>query len=452
MRAATPTTGLSWPAIIRMGLVQTSLGAIIVLNTSTLNRVMAVELALPAMLPGALVAWHYALQVLRPRWGFGTDMGRRSTPWITGGMAVLALGGFLASAATALMAASFWPGVALAAAAFTLIGAGAGAAGTSLLVLLARQVAPERRAPAATIVWLMMIAGFAVTAITAGKLLDPFSYERLMAVAAGISVAAFLIACLAIAGVEAPPRPVDPSRPKPPFREALADVVAEPRARLFAVFIFVSMLAYAAQDLILEPFAGLVFSMTPGESTKLSGIQHGGVLIGMILAALTGPFFGKGRFGSPVAWTIGGCLLSAAALSALAVGGGHGPGWPIVANVFFLGAANGLYAGAAIASMMQLAASGAEGREGTRMGVWGAAQAVAFGIGGFAGAMAADVAKHLTGSALTAYGAVFIAEAALFVVAAVIALKVARLDAGAPSGDAGRVLKDDDALAMAAGR
>ncbi len=138
---------LSWGAIVRLGLVQTSLGAIIVLNTSTLNRIMAVELALPAMLPGALVAWHYALQVLRPRWGFGTDMGRRSTPWIVGGMAVLAIGGFLASAATAAMASAFWPGLALAVLAFTLIGMGAGAAGTSLLVLLARQVAPERRLP-----------------------------------------------------------------------------------------------------------------------------------------------------------------------------------------------------------------------------------------------------------------------------------------------------------------
>jgi MFS transporter, BCD family, chlorophyll transporter len=442
---------LSWLSIVRLGLVQTALGAIVVLNTSTLNRIMAVELALPATLAGALVAWHYALQVLRPRWGFGTDMGKRSTPWIIGGMGLLGLGGFLASAGTALMSLAFWPGLALSMVAFTLIGIGAGAAGTSLLVLLARQVAPERRAPAATIVWLMMIAGFAITAITAGKLLDPFSFSRLMAVAAGISVIAFLVACLAIAGVEGAPRTMDPTRPKPPFREALAEVIAEPRARLFALFIFVSMLAYAAQDLILEPFAGVVFAMTPGATTKLSGYQHGGVLLGMLFAALTGPFFGKGQYGSPVAWTITGCLASAVALGALAYGGAQGPGWPIVENVFVLGCANGLYAGAAIASMMQLAASGAEGREGTRMGVWGAAQAVAFGIGGFAGTVASDVARYITGSPLAAYGTVFVAEACLFLVAAVIAWRVAQLDAG-PTKDTNRVLADDDALAMAAGR
>ena len=65
MTAAT----LGWLGIVRLGLVQTALGAIVVLTTSTLNRVMVVELALPATLPGALVAMHYAVQVLRPRLG-----------------------------------------------------------------------------------------------------------------------------------------------------------------------------------------------------------------------------------------------------------------------------------------------------------------------------------------------------------------------------------------------
>ncbi len=47
---------LGWFGIARLGLVQMSLGSIVVLTTSTLNRVMVVELALPALLPGVLVA------------------------------------------------------------------------------------------------------------------------------------------------------------------------------------------------------------------------------------------------------------------------------------------------------------------------------------------------------------------------------------------------------------
>jgi len=52
---------LSWVQIFRMGLVQMALGAIVVLTTSTLNRLMVVELALPAVLPGLLVGLHYGI-------------------------------------------------------------------------------------------------------------------------------------------------------------------------------------------------------------------------------------------------------------------------------------------------------------------------------------------------------------------------------------------------------
>ena len=85
-------TPFGWGSIARLGLVQMALGAIVVLTTSTLNRVMVVELALPALLPGLLVALHYLVQIARPRMGHGSDVGGRRTPWIVGGMAVLAFG------------------------------------------------------------------------------------------------------------------------------------------------------------------------------------------------------------------------------------------------------------------------------------------------------------------------------------------------------------------------
>ena len=167
-----------WTDIVRLGMVQASLGAIVVLMTSTLNRIMVVELTLPALLPGALVALHYLVQISRPRMGHGSDQGARRTPWIIGGMAVLAAGAMLSTFATTLMSPSPVLGALLATAGFIMIGLGVGAAGTSLLVLLAMRVDGERRAAAATIVWLMMIVGFAVTAGVAGKLLDPYRSEE----------------------------------------------------------------------------------------------------------------------------------------------------------------------------------------------------------------------------------------------------------------------------------
>lgn len=419
-------TPLGWTGIVRLGLVQTALGAVVVLTTSTLNRVMVVELALPATLPGALVAFHYAVQMLRPRLGYGSDRSGRATPWIIGGMAVLALGGVGAALATAWMESDPLGGILLAVVAFALIGLGVGAAGTSLLVLLAKRVEERRRAAAATIVWVMMIAGFVVTATTAGHLLDPFSPARLVAVTAGVAAAAFLVTLLAVWRVEGMPGQgaAAPATAKAPFREALAQVWAEPLARRFTVFVFVSMLAYSAQDLILEPFAGIVFGLSPGESTRLSGVQHGGVLLGMLLVAVAGSAIGGRRLGSLRLWTIGGCFASALALFCLVAAAFVGPGWPLRPSVFALGVANGAFAVAAIGSMMGLAGSGRAAREGVRMGLWGAAQAIAFALGGFAGTVAVDLTRLLVDATALAYAWVFAGQAVLFLLSAGLAARV----------------------------
>ena len=369
--------GLGWLGILRLGLVQTALGAIVVLTTSTINRVMVVELALPAMVPGALVALHFAVQILRPRWGHGADIGGRLTPWIYGGMALLAIGGLLAAVATALMTLSFFAGLCLAIFAFLLIGVGVGASGTSLLVLLSRLVADERRPAAATIVWVMMIIGFIVTAGTAGHFLDPFSYERLITVSAAVSLIAFVVTWLTLLGMEGAPMPQSPTKApaeRRNFRAALREVWSEPQARLFTIFIFVSMVAYSAQDLILEPFAAIAFDFTPGESTKLSGLQHSGVLVGMVVVALASQLFPRHALASTRFWTIGGCLCSALALLSLVGAAFIGPAFPFRPTVFALGIANGAFAVAAIGAMMRMVGQGHQAREGVRMGLWGAAQ------------------------------------------------------------------------------
>lgn len=426
---------LGWLGILRLGLVQTALGAIVVLTTSTLNRVMVIEYALPATVPGLLVGLHYAMQVLRPRWGYGSDRGGRHVPWILGGMTILALGGFGAAAATALLAVSHVAALTLAALSYLLIGIGVGAAGTNLLILLAKRVVPERRAPAATLVWVMMILGFIVTTAVAGQNLDPFSAERLLVVSGTVSLIGLLLTGLALAGIEtgadaAATRAAHAREPaESSFLVALAEVWREPQSRRFAVFVFVSMLAYSSQDLILEPFAGVVFAMTPGQTTKLSSVQHGGVLVGMVLVALlVSPLTGQ-RFGSLRTWTIAGCIASAAALALLSLGSLVGTSWPLAATVFALGVANGAYAVAAIGSMMGMVGEGQSGRGGTRMGLWGAAQAIAFGLGGLAGTIASDVARYLMGAPMPAYALVFAGESVLFLVSAVLAAGLAPVGA-----------------------
>jgi BCD family chlorophyll transporter-like MFS transporter len=52
------------------------------------------------------------------------------------------------------------------------------------------------------------------------------------------------------------------------------------------------------------------------------------------------------------------------------------------------------------------------------MGLWGAAQAIAFGLGGLLGAAGVDITRLMTGSPIMAYVVVFAVQAVLFGVSA----------------------------------
>jgi MFS transporter, BCD family, chlorophyll transporter len=419
-------TYLGWSGIVRLGLVQMSLGGIIALATSTLNRVMVVELALPATLPGLLFGIHYAAEMLRPRWGHGSDKGGKRTPWIIGGMTVLAISGVSAAASIALMSTNTAAGIACAILSYIGIGVGAGAAGTSLLVLIAKIVSPARKPTAAALVWTMMIAGTALAAGLGGRMLDPFSMTRLVTVSGCISIICLALSIIAIWGIERryiDGAQADAEKPAHSFFEAIRDVWAEPEARRMTVFVFISMLAFSAQELLLEPFAGAVFGLTPGETAKLFGSHRAGIVLGMVLGAVVGSLSRKsqttGRY-----WVAAGCFASAIGLFSLATVGIGGAQAFLKVVVFTLGMANGVYAVAAIGTMITLASVGKGSREGVRMGLWGAAQAVAFGCGGVIGTAAVDVARYFLGSPAAAYSLLFAMQGVLFIVASGLAIRL----------------------------
>ena len=246
-----------------------------------------------------------------------------------------------------------------------------------------------------------------------------------MVVVSAAASVAFVVAGLAVWGMEGAAVAAAPAAARPgKFGTVLAEVWREPQARRFAIFVFVSMLAYSAQELILEPFAGAVFALTPGQSTGLTGLHHAGVLAGMALVALGSALAGGFRVRAMRISTIGGCVGSAVAILLLAASGLAGFPWPLREGVLLLGAANGAFAVSAIGSMMGLASDGRAAREGTRIGLWGAAQALAFGAGGLAGTAASDLARHVFGSPATAYAAVFGMEALLFLAAGGLAMGV----------------------------
>jgi BCD family chlorophyll transporter-like MFS transporter len=422
---------MSWGQIIRLGLVQAAIGAVVVLLTTTINRVIVVELGMPASIPGLLVALHFGVQlVLRPRLGHDSDRSGARTPWIIGGLVVCAISGVGVAASLPLMRTNAVLGIALASLASIALGAGVSASGTPLLALMSERTASSQRAGAAAITWILMIVGIIITAATSGALLDPFSFTRLTAIAGGVGVAGVVIAVVATYGIErrmaptpsrAPSATVAPVRAQHgSFVASLRSVLSEPAARAFAGFVFLAMLAYSAQDLILEPFAGIAFGMSPGESTRLSGTHHGGVLVGMVFAALAATRTGQLRH-----WAAAGCFASAITYVALTLTPAIGDVRVFRAVVPLLGFANGVFAIGAIGSMMALTGDRSDGRAGLRLGVFGAAQAVAYAVGTMSGAAGVDIARTVLNSPVRGYLSVFGVEAALFAVAAVFALRSA---------------------------
>ncbi|MEM6310726.1 MAG: PucC family protein [Pseudomonadota bacterium] len=399
-----------WGTLARLCLVNAAIGGLAALPVNLFNRLMTVELALPALLPGFLVAVHYGVQLTRPAWGHRSDQHGNRVPYILGGVVLVALG--VIAAAWGIRIADGPIGAALCVwlAAYIAIGLGIGAAGTSFLALLA-SVSGTRKAAAATLAWLLLIAGAIAASVGTGIWLEPYSPDRLVLVVSVVCGLAVLLTLLAVIGTER--HAITPAeREDAPFWQALHTTWRDGAARRFTGFVFLSILAFYLSELVLEPFAGHVHGLSPEESTKLSGGKDGAALLGMIAAGILAQI----GFGSLRLWAVTGCILSALGLIGLGLGA-H-----LVAFTVLLGLGNGLFVVGAIGSMMQLAAAH-EKATGTRMGVFGAAQAVAAGLAGLIATGTLDLARLILPDT-AAYGVIFGLEAALFLAAAVMAARI----------------------------
>ncbi|MEL7091878.1 MAG: MFS transporter [Pseudomonadota bacterium] len=402
-----------WPLLIRVCLVNAAIGGMAALPVNLFNRLMTVELALPALLPGLLVALHYAVQLTRPVWGHRSDAKGGRTPFIIGGMALVGAGVIGAAWGIQVAETSLTTALIIWCVSYIFIGLGIGAAGTSFLALLASMTG-ARKGGSATLAWLMLIAGAIIASVGTGIALEPYSPARLITVVSSVVAIALLVTVAAIWKVEEGPQRSDETRTDQTLVAALRQTWADPVARGFTGFVFLSILAFYLSELILEPFTGHIHGLGPEDSTKLSGGKDGAALLGMISAGVLSQL----RIGSLRFWAITGCVISALGLLAL------GAQLPLIPSTVALGLGNGLFVVGAVGSMMQLAAAHARAT-GTRMGVFGAAQAIAAGLAGLMATATLDLAR-LTLSDGTAYALVFTFEAVLFLAAALVAARIMR--------------------------
>ena len=437
---------MNWFSIFRLGLVQLCIGSSVVIPLSTLNRLMKVELALPATIAGFLIALHYAVQLTRVNWGHLSDKSQNRSQWIVLGMLILGIGGILASASIPLIENRFSYGIILALLSYSLIGFGVGAAGTPLLALLATYSSTSQQGFAASITFLMMILGLAITGITVGIILDPYSHQKLIKITSSLAILANIISFLSLRNLERSlqnssnalmPNTINSNVP---ILEGIKKVWMERDARLFTIFIFISMGAFSMQDPILEPFAGEVFGFTVGESTKLDGFHKIGTLLGIISIVLCLSKFKIGfgslsivkneRLGSEKLWLITGCLFSALSLfiiSLLALT--FAESGALNSVVFFFGISNGIFTAGVLGTMLHLASRGSsDNKEGTRMGIWGAAQAYATMIAVFFSTVLVDVLGLIMTSIPSVYGIVFLTAACFFIASAYLGSLIIKSD------------------------
>jgi BCD family chlorophyll transporter-like MFS transporter len=408
----------------RMTAFPFALGLIGVFVTGTLNRVMIVELAIPATLVGLFLAVPLLLSPLRMWLGYRSDsvplFGLRREPYIALGALFSALGVLSATLlATSAATLGLWTVLGLLAA-FMAYGVGKHLSSNTFEALIADKYEGAARSRAVTLFKIPMFVGIIGGAIVLGRLLEPFTIDRLVAVVFGIALMGFVLAGIAVVRQE--PRrevvqaAVEQSRQVPFWQTFRKLILRDRQARLFFIFVMLSIVGTQAQDILLEPFGALVLGMTVGETTRLTSLWGTGAMVSI---ALAGGWLLK-RFGYRAVLNVG-LSLNVAIFLGIIGAGALGSVGLFRGLVLVLGLGTGLAFSGALAAVIDFTSVV---RAGFLMGVWGAAAELGEAVGNLFGGAIVDTIRALTGDPLLAYGAVFMLEGAMLIAALVLLRRI----------------------------
>jgi MFS transporter, BCD family, chlorophyll transporter len=394
------TTELPLARLLRLSLFQVSVGMAMVLLTGTLNRVMIVELNVPAWLVGLMVSLPIVFAPFRALIGHKSDthrsvLGWRRVPYIWFGT-MLQFGGFAIMPFALLVLSGdthgpLWIGHAGAALAFLLVGAGLHTTQTAGLAL-ANDLAPAHVRPrVVALLYVMLLTGMAASALIFSLLLEDFSAIHLIQIIQGAAAVTFILNGIALWQQE--PRNAaltHPDAPRASFREALAAYRADRRSTRLLVAVGLGTAAFAMQDILLEPFGGQVFGLNVGQTTFLTALLAAGTLAGFALAArlLT-------QGADPCRIASIGALIGVFAFAAIIFSPALHAVLLFRAGTIAIGLGSGLFAVGMLTSAMELARGE---NSGLALGAWGAVQATAAGLAIAASGALRDVVGSLAQS------------------------------------------------------
>ncbi|MFK7876970.1 MAG: PucC family protein [Paracoccaceae bacterium] len=372
--------------LLRLSLFQISVGMASVMLLGTLNRVMIVELSVPAMIVAFMVALPVLIAPFRALLGFRSDtyrsaIGWKRIPyiwfgslWQFGGLAVmpfalLVLGGDVYHQVP-------FAGQVLAALAFLMTGLGLHMTQTAGLALASDRATDETRPRVVALLYVMFLVGMGISAVIIGTLLADYSSLRLIRVVQAAAVIGVVLNLIALWKQESV-RPMTKSEreaPRPLFRDAWNDLMSGGNAGRLLACVFVGTMAFNMQDVLLEPYGGEILGLSVSATTFLTALWASGALVGFILA---GQRLAVGS--NPYRLAAGGLLAGIWAFTLVIFAA------PMQASALFyigatlIGFGGGLFAVSTLMAAMAMPSTGVAGR-GLALGAWGAAQATAAGL------------------------------------------------------------------------
>jgi len=435
------TEDLPLSRLLRLSLFQVSVGMALVLLVGTLNRVMIVELGVPASLVGIMIALPLVFAPFRALIGFRSDthrseLGWRRVPFIWkgtlvqfGGFAIMPFALLVLSGQGEAATAPAWIGQGSAALAFLLVGAGVHTVQTAGLALATDLTPQESHPKVVGLMYVMLLVGMIASALFFGAALVDFSPGRLVQVIQGAAVATLILNTVAMWKQETrrPPRGAAAPAADPSFRESWASFCQGDRAIHHLVIIGMGTLAFGMADVLLEPFGGQVLGMGVAETTRLTALFALGGLLGFAFASNA-----LGTGSDPNRMTLWGAVVGMPAFALVMVAGPMDlVGFFLVGN-FLIGFGAALFAHGTLTATMNRAP---RHQAGLALGAWGSVQATAAGVAIALSGTFRDLIKAVMGptggfwgfdATASSYMAVFALEIAFLVITIGVTLPLLR--------------------------
>ncbi len=429
--------------ILRLSLFQVTVGMALVLLVGTLNRVMIVELEVPATLVATMLALPLIFAPLRTLIGFKSDvhvsaLGLRRVPYIWkgtlyqfGGFAIMPFALLVLSGYGDAVDAPRWLGYSSAALSFLLVGAGVHMVQTVGLALATDLVKEQDQPKVVGLMYVMLLVGMAISALIYGALLEPYTPGRLIQVIQGSAVATVVLNMIAMWKQEARDRAraqIMKTTPKQHFAEAWHLLMKAPGMVRLLCVIGLGTFGFGMADVLLEPYGGQALGLSVASTTKLTALFATGTLMGFAYAS-----WDLDKGGIPARISQIGTVLGIAGFVGI-IASSVGAGISLfLAGTFLTGLGAGMFGHATLTATLRATD---KNRIGLALGAWGAVQATSAGIGIALAGIVRDLVVGLNGSggtpAETPYNVVFSIEILCLALAFLVALPLLRASGTQP--------------------